>query len=791
MRKWNILIIVYILIFSGCTYAPPPPVKVSVSKTKVDYLHDVKPILDKRCVVCHSCYNSPCQAKFSSFDGIDRGGSKSEVYASFRFRQQDPSRLFVDAKSTDEWRKKKFFSLTDSTAPKGYNNSLMAQLLEEKKLHPEIIGKYSPETDKRTCSKNLEELAQYQDEHPNHGMPYGYPELNKEEYNTILQWLAQGANGPNVRQQKELETSSVAAHIEIKNWEKFLNKKDAKHQMTSRYFYEHFFLAHIMFEAAPNEYFHLVRSTTPPGEEINVIATRRPYDDPKVDKFYYRLEKIYSTIVHKTHIVVTIKKDDLQRAKKLFIDTKWVQKPYVVGFKDSKLNADPFLVYQQIPVQVRYQHMLNFNEYYIRTFIRGPVCKGQIALDVIRDHFWVIFQDPKADISIKDPDFLNRNTYNLRLPTEMGSDESLLHIFSDKYRDRYTSYYQDKLKSYKKMFPQGMKIDSIWKGNGKDSAPILTVMRHFDSASVRKGTLGNLPKSIWMIDYAQFERIYYALVAGFDVFGNTAHQTNIRRYMDFLRLEGEVNFISLMPPNKRKDIFSSWYLGDAAQVDKSVKNIRKFMRVIPSHILYKTNKPKQELIEKLVYNHFDKKADIHFDKINYVHMGDEIPNFPSSYTTEADIFQAYSALSVPGIGFVHHVIDGGMNVAFVRIRMKNGNVYLSTMIINRWHSNVNSLFNEEDRLDPSKDRLNFIPGSIGSYPNIFFDVKEEDLADFFDMLQNFDDKKYDYVTKFKKYGISRKDKDFWKEYDWFQKKYNEEEPIQSGLYDLNRYYPNP
>ena len=44
------------------------------------------------------------------------------------------------------------------------------------------------------------------------------------------------------------------------------------------------------------------------------------------------------------------------------------------------------------------------------------------------------------------------------------------------------------------------------------------------------------------------------------------------------------------------------------------------------------------------------------------------------------------------------------------------------------------------RLDPSKDSADFIPGLIGSYPNYFFDVREEDLPDFFDLLAHFEQK---------------------------------------------------
>jgi len=30
------------------------------------YLNEVKPILENRCVVCHGCYDAPCQLKLTS-----------------------------------------------------------------------------------------------------------------------------------------------------------------------------------------------------------------------------------------------------------------------------------------------------------------------------------------------------------------------------------------------------------------------------------------------------------------------------------------------------------------------------------------------------------------------------------------------------------------------------------------------------------------------------------------------------------------------------------------------------
>ena len=78
-------------------------------------------------------------------------------------------------------------------------------------------------------------------------------------------------------------------------WEAFLNDDSLKQQLTSRYIYEHLFLSHIYFsdfqKATPNspiQFFALVRSATPPGLPVKRIATRRPYDDPKVERVYYR-----------------------------------------------------------------------------------------------------------------------------------------------------------------------------------------------------------------------------------------------------------------------------------------------------------------------------------------------------------------------------------------------------------------------------------------------------------------------------------------------------------------------
>jgi len=785
MKLIQILLTTLLYFFiSGCSAPVVAPVKVELTHQKINYLSDVKPILDKRCVSCHSCYNSPCQAKLSSFEGVDRGGSKLLVYDAMRLNAMDPTRLFIDAKSTHEWRDKEFYSLTTSAdSNESVNDSIMMHLLYDKKKNPEIIGSYAPETDELICPKNKEELNEYMDEKENHGMPYGFPALKDTEYKTLEQWLARGANGPSDIEQKKLITPSKSAAQKIKKWETFLNTNDAKHSVTARYLYEHLFLAHWNFKAAPNEFYEIVRSYTPAPYEVEVIPTLRPYDNPKVKNFFYRFQKIHSTIVHKTHMVVEFDDKKLHRLKELFIKPEWVEKPHYIDY-EIKMSANPFVAFYQIPAASRYQFLLDNSHYIFMTFIRGPVCRGQMALNVIHDHFWIMFTDPKFDLSLSNPEFIKAQSDNLSMPIE-SSSEALMQTFSDKYRDKYKNYYYAKQLLYDKSFPNGLNLDGIWKGNTADDAPLLTIYRHFDSASVHKGVLGELPRTMWVVDYPQFERIYYSLVAGYDVFGNLSHQTNIRRYTDFLRMEGELNFLSYMPYGERLNMFKSWYINDDDIEDMEEEETEDIIK-LKSNIEYKTKHHKSEFIEMIVNNHILKSTKIGFDNINYFKVGQKPPEMPKQFSTIEDIRDGARHLTAPGSGFITHVTQNDVNTAIVRFILEDGTSLVRTIVINRWHDNVNSLFNGE-QVNSEKDTIDFLVGSVGSYPNMFAIVHEKDIPDFYDLLENFDESD-EYLMKVSKYFIGRDDKKFWDYFDWFQDDFNKSDPVNAGLYDLNRYF---
>ncbi|MFO0691736.1 MAG: fatty acid cis/trans isomerase [Myxococcota bacterium] len=784
MHRFLVLIAACISLGTACAPTPLPPIQVEPVARPVGYLEDVKPILDRRCAVCHSCYNAPCQLKLDSFEGALRGGTKKAIYPPARLHPLRPTRLFMDAHSEAEWRALDFHSVLESRAASPANDALMLYLLEAKQRSPKPRGDYHAEAIDLACPADAKEMTDFLVAHPDRGMPLGFPPLAAEEHALLATWLARGAPGPDADQQRALEAPNRVALREIEKWERFLNRPDAKHAMTARYLYEHFFLAHVRFTAlGADGFFELVRSATPPGEPIRVLAAVRPYDDPGPSPFYYRFRKIHSTIVHKTHMVVGFGDDTLARYRALFLEPEWLEPPHRMPY-DGKLGANPFLIYAQIPPRARYEFLLDHAEYFIRTFIRGPVCKGQVALNVIQDHFWVLFMDPAADLVANRPEFLVAQASNLRLPNEGGSDEHLTETFSDDYRERYADFYRAKRDLYDRLLPEGHGFDAIWRGRRAIDAPLLTVYRHFDSASVHKGALGRLPRTLWVIDYAQFERIYYALVAGFDVFGNLAHQVSVRRYMDYLRMEGELNFVHFLPPEVRAKTFRSWYRGVGAHEDTKSEQI---MSKRGTQIDYRTAKPKRELVERIVERHLLPTIGIRFDPINYRREGEK-REMPRTFASQDDVYDGLRALTEPGVALVEYLNGFEVNIVWVRVRGFEGADRAVSIVANRWHDNVSSLFFEKDQLDRTKDTIDFLPGLIGSYPSYFVDLEAKDVPDFFDLLANFDGSPA-HVARLHKYGINRSDPRFWPAFDWFQARAYQDDPIEAGLFDLSRYHP--
>ncbi len=533
------------------------------------YIQEVKPIIDKRCVVCHACYDAPCQLKLSSEAGTDRGATTQLVYDGTRLVATNPTRLFEDAQTTQQWREKGFNPVLNEraqTPEANWQAGLMARLLDQKEKHPlpqvDQLNGFDFSIYREQVCPTIEEYDYYEKRFPEWGMPFGMPNLDKKQYKTLKLWLKDGA----IMAAPPPLTDSEQQYVD--KYEAFLNKSDLKSQLMARYIFEHLFLSHLYFPEIGAErprFFNLVRSKTPPGEPVVRIPTRRPYGDPGVKRVYYRIIPDPETIVDKTHMPFALHEERLNKWKDWFINASYTvtQLPSY----EPDVAANPMTAFTELPVNSRYRFMIDNAQNTILAFIKGPVCRGQLALNVINDRFFVFFFDPeKVDIPEVN-DFYREQAKNLKLPSELQSN-ALPIVNWVQFSRQQARFLEAKSVFLNKMFKDGthLDLDLIWDGDGHNPNAALTIFRHVDSASVVRGMIGNPTKTAWVLDYELIERIHYLLVAGFDVYGNFGHQLITRMFMDFLRMEGESNFIQFLPQDMRHKEMSSWYKNQSPQL---------------------------------------------------------------------------------------------------------------------------------------------------------------------------------------------------------------------------------
>ena len=175
------------------------------------------------------------------------------------------------------------------------------------------------------------------------------------------------------------------------------------------------------------------------------------------------------------------------------------------------------------------------------------------------------------------------------------------------------------------------------------------------------------------------------------------------------------------------------------------------------------------------------------DPINFIDDGYKKTPIKTIYNTKEQIEESFKTLTLPnGSELIKEFNDSSSNLAYIKIELNSGENLVYSFVINRWHNNVALLFDEEGRLDSSKDRINIIRGFVGSYPNAFVIIKQNDLGDFFNLMQNYQNNDID-NKKLLKYVVNRANPNFWEIFDWFDKELKKQDPLQYGLLDLNKY----
>ncbi|BBU44395.1 hypothetical protein PPTS312_23100 [Pseudomonas putida] len=229
----------FALLISGAVFGQAPQ-----SSPAISYTRDIQPIFTEKCVACHACNDAACQLKLESPEGAVRGASKVPVYQGERSKAVPTTRLFYDAHSEEEWRKKGFYSVLDN---QGSQAALMARMLELGHKTPLTPNAKLPEDIVLGLNRNNmcplpHEFDAYAGAHPKEGMPLAVTGLTDKEYDTLRRWLAAGAPV----EYQPIKPSAAEAR-QITEWEELLNRPGSTEALVGRWLYEHLFLAHIYF----------------------------------------------------------------------------------------------------------------------------------------------------------------------------------------------------------------------------------------------------------------------------------------------------------------------------------------------------------------------------------------------------------------------------------------------------------------------------------------------------------------------------------------------------------------
>jgi len=162
------------------------------------------------------------------------------------------------AQSNAAWRARDFHPVLNERAatPEAEREAgVLYRLLRLKREHPLPAGAVLPRErfdfslDRSQSCPSLGEYDAYERDHPLGGMPYGLAPLAEAEYQTLIAWLRNGASVPTAS-----ASAPDPAAGSVARWEAFVNGESAKQRVTSRYIYEHLFLAHLHFpEVAPEQ----------------------------------------------------------------------------------------------------------------------------------------------------------------------------------------------------------------------------------------------------------------------------------------------------------------------------------------------------------------------------------------------------------------------------------------------------------------------------------------------------------------------------------------------------------
>lgn len=759
----------------------------------------------ENCATCHTCGGAGCGQHVQNFDAVVRGSTKLNPFAGSFFGTRAPT-LKMEFTPEELQRTLKFTATVaaPNATPAERHQAVLPRLVEEGKKQrtsadlKALLGEYddhikSYEFKKIESPQELEERVK-----KGFAMPFGQ-HITASDADKIASITT--AKRPSAAAIAALSAPSDPEMVKV--WETFFNaesadpKKNFKAQLTRRYLFEHIAQTKIHFDESPltrdgrpggrGEFFEIVRSSTPPGQEIKRIATAKnplANDDPNA-KVYYRLKKVTDIISDKNTTVLHLNNQVKSNWENLFLKSEW---PEVDGKAkpDLKLpgydTKNPFETFSKIPGTIRSRFMLENAHMLINALVQADVCTGVGATYAIRDSFGAVMLKPESDPSALDP--------KLGLDDFDHIDPTHLTMTFGHYEKQFGKAFEKKLKELK---PQGLTVDDIWSGSTpgeKDKNAYITVFRHHDNASSHQGALGQTPETMWLLNYANFERMFYDLVVNFEYWGSIIHKTGTWTTFSGVRANAEDTFNLLLPENQREAFRKKNTYGLGAVTEKGTQMLGEG---IPSGVRGVDAKHPFEDVLSRVRTHVGAAP-------NSILTPDPLKGTakPSQDAERDAIEQLLKPLTErptfdPKTGYHNRVagISAAMpDVTWATIRDDKGQDHDYTILVDRkYKSNSRALLGAvapKANAEPARDTLMVVPGHIGSFVNLVLRMPKSGVKEVVDAALTSSDKLKEVVLK-GQYNLRRETPEFKQWLRDEEAKRLKAAPIDGGKIDTSKY----
>ena len=222
------------------------------------------------------------------------------------------------------------------------------------------------------------EMDAFERDHPQWGMPYQFPALPNDEMQVLQRWLDQGRTAGH----SPAPLPSAIQH-QVSQWETFLNGTSPKERLVARYLYEHLFQAHLHFRRGRATVLSPGACRTPPGQTRGAPWPRAAPPTTPVPPVLPARTRARKPGGQEPHALCPGAAAPGALAPAPAGGTTVQHLP---GYSDD-VASNPFVVFQDIPAATRYR-FAGRGGILRHGLHQRPVCRGQVALNVIEDHFW-------------------------------------------------------------------------------------------------------------------------------------------------------------------------------------------------------------------------------------------------------------------------------------------------------------------------------------------------------------------------------------------------------------------